>query len=117
MSAIPSMTSRAMLETKYGKIIRVRPQTSGTTLFCLVPYTKKASPIEPNSNPQRRDDVSKAPNGEVEGPDDPVGQATRARNIDRVPRRQTDQASRPPPTIVRRRCAWAREPQATAQEV
>ena len=53
------MTSRIVLETKYGKIIRATPQASGTTLFCRLPYTKKPSPIEPNSNPQRRDDVSK----------------------------------------------------------
>src|SRR2546429_9796960 len=53
------MTSRIMLETKYGKIISATPQASGTTLFCRLPYTKKPSPIEPNSNPQRRDDVSK----------------------------------------------------------
>ena len=48
-----------MLETKYGKIIRATPQASGTNLFCRLPYTKKPSPIEPNSNPQRRDDASK----------------------------------------------------------
>src|SRR5437879_1678422 len=53
------MTSKIVLETKYGKIIRATPQASGTTLFCRLPYTKKPSPIEPNSNPQRRDDVSK----------------------------------------------------------
>src|SRR5437762_13332403 len=53
------MTSRIVLETKYGKIIRATPQASGTTLFCRLPYTKKPSPIEPNSKPQRRDDVSK----------------------------------------------------------
>src|SRR5437016_12082052 len=53
------MTSRIVLETKYGKTIRATPQASGTTLFCRLPYTKKPSPIEPNSNPQRRDDVSK----------------------------------------------------------
>ena len=58
MSATPSMTSRIVLETKYGKIIRATPQTSGTTVLCRLPYTKKPSPIEPNSNPQRRDDVS-----------------------------------------------------------
>ena len=68
MSATPSTTSRVVSETKYGKIIRVRPQTSGTTLICLLPYTRKPSPIEPNSNPQKRADVSKAPNGEVERP-------------------------------------------------
>jgi hypothetical protein len=49
-----------VLETKYGKIIRATPQTSGTTVLCRLPYTKKPSPIEPNSNPQRRDDVSNA---------------------------------------------------------
>ena len=41
-------------------------------------------------------------NGEVEGPDDHAGQAPRAHNIPRVPRHQTEHASRPPPTIVRR---------------
>jgi hypothetical protein len=61
-----------------------------------------------------------APNGEVEGPDDQVSRAQRARNVDWVPRRpsaadqasrahnillrprrQAADASRPPPTIVR----------------
>jgi len=96
MSAIPSVTSRAVLETKYGKIIRVRPQTSGTTLFCLLPYTKKPSPIDPNNNPQRRDDVSKAPNGEVERPADHAREAPRAYHLSRDPQRQSDHASRPP---------------------
>jgi hypothetical protein len=49
-----------VLETKYGKIIRATPQSSGTTALCRLPYTKKPSPIEPNSNPQRRADVSNA---------------------------------------------------------
>jgi hypothetical protein len=96
MRAIPSTTSRAMLETKYGKIIRVRPQTTGTTLFCLLPNTKKPSPIEPNSNPQRRDDVSKAPNGEGGGP---AAQASCALCAHLVPRAHSalpSQASRPP---------------------
>jgi hypothetical protein len=42
-------------------------------------------------------------NGEVEGPDDHVGQATRAHTVPRRPRRQTDHVSRTPPTIVRGR--------------
>ena len=54
------MTSRIVLETKYGKTIRATPQSSGTIVLCRLPYTKKPSPIEPNSNPQRRDDVSNA---------------------------------------------------------
>jgi hypothetical protein len=103
MSPIPSMTSRVVLETKYGKIIKVSPQTSGTTLFCLLPYTKKPSPIEPNSNPQRRDDVSKAPNGEVGGPRRSATQAPRAHAVFPRPRRATTDRSRSPPTIVRRR--------------
>src|SRR5438046_5466266 len=40
-------------------------------------------------------------NGEVEGPDDHARQAPRAHTLSRDPRRQTDHASRPPPTIVR----------------
>ena len=52
------MTSSIVFDTKYGKIIRAMPQASGTTVFCRRPYTKKPSPIDPNSNPQRRDDVS-----------------------------------------------------------
>src|SRR3989442_3773187 len=40
------------------------------------------------------------PNGEVEGPDDHARQAPRAHNLSRDPRRQSDHASRPPPTIV-----------------
>src|ERR1700732_5340169 len=46
---------------------------------------------------------SMAPNGEVEGPDDHVGQAPRAHTLPKRPRRQSDHASRTPPTIVRRR--------------
>ena len=48
-----------------------------------------------------RDLASREANGEVEGPDDHVSQARRARNIDRVPPRPTTYASRPPATIVR----------------
>ena len=51
------MTSRMVFDTKYGKIIRTTPQTRGTTVFCRLPYVKKPSPIDPNSNPQRRDEV------------------------------------------------------------
>src|SRR5438876_5598268 len=40
-------------------------------------------------------------NGEVDGPDDHVGQATRAHTVFPRPRRQTAHVSRPPPTIVR----------------
>jgi hypothetical protein len=42
------------------------------------------------------------PNGEVEGPGTHVGQGPRAHNLSRAPRRQSDHASRTPPTIVRR---------------
>jgi len=45
--------------------------------------------------------VSLTSNGEVEGPDDHAGQAPRAHTVFQRPRRQTDHASRPPPTIVR----------------
>ena len=45
-----------VLEIKYGKIMSANPQISGTTAFCLFPYTKNPSPIEPNSNPQRSHD-------------------------------------------------------------
>lgn len=51
------MTSRVVFGTKYGKIIKARPVSSGTTVFCLLPYTKKPSPIEPKSKPQRSVDV------------------------------------------------------------
>jgi hypothetical protein len=40
-------------------------------------------------------------NGEVEGPHDHVGRATRAHTVFQRPRSQTDHASRTPPTIVR----------------
>jgi len=56
MSATPIATRRMVLETKYGKIISVSPQTSGTTAFCLLPYTKKPSPNDPKSKPQRSQD-------------------------------------------------------------
>ena len=68
ISTIPNVTSRIVLDTKYGKTIKASPETNGTTFFCLLPYTKKPSPIEPKSKPQRRDDVSntvlKPPNDE-----------------------------------------------------
>ena len=57
MSTTPRATSSTVLETKYGKIISATPHTNGTTIFCLLPYTKKPSPIEPNSTPQRSDEV------------------------------------------------------------
>jgi hypothetical protein len=31
------MTSSMVFETKYGKIIKTTPQTSGTTVFCRLP--------------------------------------------------------------------------------
>src|ERR1700739_4806404 len=40
--------------------------------------------------------ISVAANGEVEGPDDHVGQAPRAHTLSRAPRRQSDRASPPP---------------------
>ena len=51
---------------------------------------------------ERRVSAHSSSNGEVEGPDDHVGQAPRAHDLLRGPRRQADHASRPPPTIVRR---------------
>ena len=56
-------------------------------------------------------------NGEVEGPDDHVGQATRAHTVPRRPRRQTDHASRPPPTIVRRHADAHRMPRTAASDL
>jgi hypothetical protein len=49
-----------VLETKYGKIISATPQTKGTTRLCRLPYTKKPSPIDPNSKPHRREEVLNA---------------------------------------------------------
>ena len=57
MSATPIATRRMVLGMKYGKTIRASPQTSGTTAFCFLPYTKKPSPTEPKSKPQRSNDV------------------------------------------------------------
>lgn len=56
ISAPPIATRRIVLETKYGKNIRVSPQRMGTTAFCFLPYMKKPSPIEPNSKPHRSQD-------------------------------------------------------------
>jgi hypothetical protein len=50
--------SRKVLETKYGKIIKAKPQTNGTTALCFRPYMKKPNPIEPNSKPQISNEVS-----------------------------------------------------------
>jgi hypothetical protein len=63
-----------------------------------------ANAVERNVN--REGDVYDAfhrlpPNGEVEGPRDHAGQATRAHTVPRRPRRQTRSVSRTPPTIVR----------------
>jgi len=60
MSATPIVARRMVLEMKYGKIMRVSPQTSGTTAFCFLPYMKKPSPTEPKSKPQRNDGVLNA---------------------------------------------------------
>lgn len=60
ISAIPSTTRRIALETKYGKTMRASPQTSGTIALCFLPYTKKPSPIEPNSTPHSSKDVLNA---------------------------------------------------------
>lgn len=62
----PNMTSKIVLETKYGRIIKTTPVSSGTTIFCRRPYTKKPRPIEPKSKPQRRVDVSIAILGAAE---------------------------------------------------
>lgn len=56
MSAQPIETSSRVLDTKYGKNIRARPQRSGTAIFCFLPYMRKPSPIEPNSKPHRSQD-------------------------------------------------------------
>jgi len=53
MSVTPIATRRIVLEMKYGKIISANPQTRGTIAFCFLPYTKKPSPKEPNTKPQR----------------------------------------------------------------
>src|ERR1700728_88275 len=45
--------------------------------------------------------LSMRSNGEVEGPHDDVGKATRAHTVFQRPRRQAAGASRTPPTIVR----------------
>jgi hypothetical protein len=50
---MPITTTRIVPETKYGKIIRARPQRSGTTRLCLFPYIKNPIPMEPNSKPHR----------------------------------------------------------------
>ena len=60
MSAIPPPTNANVLETKYGKTSRASPQTRGTTALCLLPYTKKPSPIDPKTRPQSNADVSNA---------------------------------------------------------
>src|SRR5438045_6735775 len=53
-------------------------------------------------NAEARTELPAPSNGEVEGPDDHAGQAPRAHTVPTRPRRQTDHASRTPPTIVRR---------------
>ena len=37
MSAIPMVTSKMLLETKYGKTINAKPQSNGTTARCRRP--------------------------------------------------------------------------------
>jgi hypothetical protein len=57
MSTTPIATSKMLFETKYGKTISVNPQSSGTTARCFRPYMTNPNPIDPNSNPQRSEDV------------------------------------------------------------
>jgi hypothetical protein len=68
---------------------------------CTTPRVTR--PIPPPRNNRRRSDARMAPNGEVEGPGT-HGRERRGRTISQRPRRQTDHASRPSPTIVRCRC-------------
>lgn len=52
ISATPMAISRKVPDTKYGNAISASPHTSGTIARCFLPYTKKPSPIDPNSTPQ-----------------------------------------------------------------
>jgi hypothetical protein len=61
MSAMPMVTSKMLLETKYGKTINANPQINGTTARCRRPYMRNPNPIEPNSNPQRSDEAFNDP--------------------------------------------------------
>lgn len=47
-----------MFDTKYGKIMRASPQSSGMIAPCFLPYTKKPSPTDPKTMLQSNDDVS-----------------------------------------------------------
>jgi hypothetical protein len=88
ISTTPTITSRIVLDMKYGKIIRAMPQTNGTTIFCLLPYTKKPRPIEPNSSPQSREDVSNRVlerlTVKLRGRPEALDQPPRARNLSRA---------------------------------
>jgi hypothetical protein len=44
-------------ETKYGKTMSASPQSNGAAAFCFLPYKKKPNPTDPNSKPQRSDEV------------------------------------------------------------
>jgi len=52
--------SSSVPETKYGNTISASPHASGTIARCFLPYTKKPSPIDPNSMPQSSVDAFKA---------------------------------------------------------
>jgi hypothetical protein len=70
----------------------------------MAPTRKKRRRRSSSGVSPRRSSRSDMPsNGEVEGPHDHAGQATRAHNLLPRPRSQTDHASRTPPTIVRSR--------------
>jgi len=40
MSTVPMTANAIVLATKYGNIMSVSPQNSGTTGFCFLPYMK-----------------------------------------------------------------------------
>lgn len=52
ISAVPMMTRRITLVTKYGKSISASPHINGTMARCLLPQIKKPSPAQPNSMAQ-----------------------------------------------------------------
>src|SRR6266853_6512887 len=84
------------------------PRISGATTKGTPKKRAYHKPPAMNRTPERTPTAPKnsvtafmAANGEVEGPDDHAGQAPRAHTVFQRPRRQTADASRPPPTIVR----------------
>ena len=104
----PGISSSTVAAKPFAKIAPTATRTVGQTGKCCQTAIGTATRATIHAYAKSRRKRFMPANGEVEGPDDHGRQGPRARNIEGVPRPQTDHASRPPPTIVRQHAASSR---------